>query len=59
MASLSIAWIDLIWGCCVVYLEQDGLLLLVGVLTALAIVAGATIFAWETLSATGWLPGLL
>jgi hypothetical protein len=41
------------------YLEQDGLLLLVGLLTALAVVAGAAILAWETLGATGWVPGLL
>jgi hypothetical protein len=41
------------------YLEQDGLLLLVGLLTALAVVAGVAILAWETLSATGWMPGLL
>ena len=41
------------------YLERDGLLLLVGLLTALAVIAGAAILAWETLSATGWVPGLL
>jgi hypothetical protein len=41
------------------YLEQDGLLLLVGLLTALAVVAGVAILAWETLSATGWMPSLL
>lgn len=41
------------------YLEQDGLLLLIGLVTALAVVAGAAILAWETLSATGWMPGLL
>jgi hypothetical protein len=41
------------------YLERDGLLLLVGLLTALAVVVGAAFFAWETLSATGWVPSLL
>ena len=41
------------------YLEQDGLLLLIGLLMALAVVAGAAILAWETLTATGWVPGLL
>lgn len=41
------------------YLEQDGLLLLVGLLTGLGVVAGAAILAWETLSATSWVPGLL
>ena len=41
------------------YLEQDGLLLLVGLLTALAVVAGVAILAWETLSTTGWMPSLL
>jgi hypothetical protein len=41
------------------YLERDGLLLVVGPPTAPAVAVGASVLAWETLSATGWVPRLL
>jgi hypothetical protein len=41
------------------YLEEDGLLLGVALAVALAMLAVAAVAAWEALSATGWVPGLL
>ena len=42
-----------------VYLEEDGVLLGVALAAALAMLAVAAVAAWEALSATGWVPGLL
>jgi hypothetical protein len=41
------------------YLEKDGLLLGVALAAALVMLAVAAVAAWEALSATGWVPGLL
>jgi hypothetical protein len=41
------------------YLEEDGALLCAALLAAVALLAVACAAAWETLSATGWVPGLL
>lgn len=41
------------------YLEQDGLLLCVALLAALAVLALGAALAWEALSTTGWVPGML
>ena len=41
------------------YLERDGLLLCAALLIALATLALAAGLAWEALSTTGWVPGLL
>ena len=41
------------------YLEEDGVLLCAGLAAGLAMLAVAAAVAWETLSATGWVPGLL
>ena len=41
------------------YLEGDGLLLCAALAAALAVIVLAAALAWETLSATGWVPGLL
>ena len=40
-------------------LEEDGLLLAVALAAALAMLALASVAAWEALSATGWVPGIL
>jgi hypothetical protein len=41
------------------YLEEDGLLLGLALAAALAMLAGAALAAWEAVSATGWVPGIL
>jgi hypothetical protein len=41
------------------YLEEDGVLLGMALVVALAMLAAASVAAWEALSATGWVPGLL
>jgi hypothetical protein len=41
------------------YLEEDGVLLCGALAIALVIVAAVLQAAWETMSAAGWLPGLL
>lgn len=41
------------------YLEEDGLLLGIALAAALAMLALASLAAWEALSATGWAPGIL
>jgi hypothetical protein len=41
------------------YLEEDGVLLCAALAAALAMLAVAAAVAWETMSATGWVPGLL
>ena len=41
------------------HLEEDGLLLGVALVAALAMLAVASLAAWEALSATGWVPGIL
>jgi hypothetical protein len=41
------------------YLEEDGVLLCAALTAALAMLAVAAAVAWETMSATGWVPGLL
>jgi hypothetical protein len=40
-------------------LEEDGLLLAVALAAVLAMLALASVAAWEALSATGWVPGIL
>jgi hypothetical protein len=41
------------------YLEEDGVLLCAGLAAALVMLAVAAAAAWETMSTTGWVPGLL
>ena len=41
------------------YLEEDGALLCAALAAALAMLAAAAAVAWETMSTTGWVPGLL
>jgi hypothetical protein len=41
------------------YLEEDGVLLCAALAAALVMLAVAAAVAWETMSATGWVPGLL
>ncbi len=41
------------------YLEEDGLLLGIALAAALAMLAVAALAAWEAVSATGWVPGIL
>lgn len=41
------------------YLEEDGILLCVGLAAGLAILAVIAAVVWQTLSTTGWVPGLL
>ena len=41
------------------YLEEDGVLLCGALAIALVIVAAVLLAAWETMSAAGWVPGLL
>jgi hypothetical protein len=41
------------------YLEEDGVLLGIALAAALVMLAVASVAAWEALSATGWVPGLL
>ncbi len=41
------------------YLEEDGLLLGIALAAALAMLAVASLAAWEAVSATGWVPGFL
>jgi hypothetical protein len=41
------------------YLEEDGVLLGIALLEALVMLAVGSVAAWEALSATGWVPGLL
>jgi hypothetical protein len=41
------------------YLEEDGVLLCAALAAALAMLAVAAAVAWETMSATGWVPGVL
>ena len=41
------------------YLEEDGLLLGIALTAALVMLAVAAVAAWEALSATGWVPGIL
>jgi hypothetical protein len=43
----------------VAYLEEDGLLLCAALVGAVVILVVAAAVAWESLSATGWVPGLL
>ena len=40
-------------------LEEDGALLAAALAVALVMLAVATAAAWEALSATGWVPGIL
>jgi len=40
-------------------LEDDGALLALALAAALVMLAGAALAAWEALSATGWVPGIL
>jgi hypothetical protein len=41
------------------YLEEDGVLLGIALAVALVMLLVALVAAWEALSATGWVPGLL
>jgi hypothetical protein len=41
------------------YLEEDGILLCAGLAAGVAMLAVAAAVAWETVSATGWVPSLL
>lgn len=41
------------------YLERDGLLLCAALTAAMAVIALAAALAWEALSTTGWVPGML
>lgn len=41
------------------YLEEDGVLLCAALAAALAMLVVAAILLWETMGATGWVPGLL
>ena len=41
------------------YLEEDGVLLCGALTIALVVVAAVLLAAWETMSAAGWVPGLL
>jgi len=41
------------------YLEEDGILLCGALTIALVVVAAVLLAAWETMSAAGWVPGLL
>ena len=41
------------------YLEEDGVLLCAALAAALIMLAVAAVVAWETISATGWVPGVL
>lgn len=41
------------------YLEEDGVLLCIALVTATGLLAGAATFTWEAMSAAGWVPGLL
>ena len=41
------------------YLEEDGALLCGALAIAFVIVAAVLLAAWETMSAAGWVPGLL
>jgi hypothetical protein len=41
------------------YLEEDGVLLSAALALALVMLSIASVAAWEALSATGWVPGLL
>jgi hypothetical protein len=41
------------------YLEEDGALLGVALMAALIMLSAALLAAWEALSRTGWVPGLL
>jgi hypothetical protein len=41
------------------YLEEDGLLLCVGLGSAVLVLAGAAAAIWETVSVTGWVPSFL
>ena len=41
------------------YLEEDGLLLGIALSAALVMLAVAAATAWEALSTTGWVPGIL
>jgi hypothetical protein len=43
----------------VAYLEEDGILLCAALVGAVVMLVVAAAVAWETLSATGWVPGLL
>lgn len=41
------------------YLEEDGVLLCAALATAIVMLAVAMVVAWEAVSATGWMPGIL
>jgi hypothetical protein len=41
------------------YLERDGLLLCTALAAALVVLVLVAALAWEALSVTGWVPGLL
>jgi hypothetical protein len=41
------------------YLEEDGILLCAALAAALIMLAVAAVVAWETMSTTGWVPGVL
>lgn len=41
------------------YLEEDGILLSAALAGAVIMLLAATMIAWQTLSTTGWVPGLL
>jgi hypothetical protein len=41
------------------YLEEDGVLLGIALVVALVMLSVASMAAWEALSATGWVPGML
>ena len=41
------------------YLEEDGMLLAIALAAALVLLGAAALAAWEAVSATGWVPGIL
>ena len=41
------------------YLEEDGMLLAIALAAALVLLGAAALAAWEAVSATGWVPGVL
>ena len=43
----------------VAYVEEDGILLCAALVGAVVMLAVVAVVAWTTLSATGWVPGLL
>jgi hypothetical protein len=41
------------------YLEEDGMLLAIALAAALVLLGAAALAAWEAVSVTGWVPGIL